>query len=139
MRHFLIVVFGCCVVLVAQAEALQTKSCTQEEAIQAETEASTLKNWDDVYRSFKQFAHCDDGAIGEGYSDVVGRLLAKDWKHVGRLLTLTSSDKKFERFVIRHVDETVPSDELKQIIKNTNSHCSSRGKRLCAQIKNAAQ
>ncbi|HEV7817019.1 MAG TPA: hypothetical protein VGP06_18215, partial [Janthinobacterium sp.] len=61
--------------------ASQNKICTREEAIQAETEASSLKDWDAVYRSFKRFSHCDDAAIGEGYSDVVGRLLTTDWAH----------------------------------------------------------
>lgn len=51
---------------------------------------------------------------------------------------LFSSDKEFERFIIKHVsDETVPADELQQIIKNAK-HCSSKGKRLCKKIKAAA-
>jgi hypothetical protein len=139
MRYYMIIVFGWCLVSPTDAETLQTKTCTQEEAMQAEAEASTLKNWDAVYRSFKKFGHCDDGAIGEGYSEVVGRLLARDWKHFNRLITLASSDAHFERFVIRHVDETVPADKLEQIIENTSASCPSRAKRLCAQIRTAAR
>jgi hypothetical protein len=76
--RYLLFIAGWCLISTCQAEDLQKKTCSQEEAIQAETEASTLKDWTAVYISFKRFSHCDDAAISEGYSDAVGRLLAKD-------------------------------------------------------------
>lgn len=138
MRIYFIV-FVWSLLLAGQAEASQNKTCTREEAIQSETEASTLSDWDAVFVSFKHFAHCDDGAIWEGYSDAVVRLLARDWEHFDRLLMLISSNKKFEHFIIRHIDETVPADELQQIIENASVRCSSKGKRLCKQIEAAAR
>jgi hypothetical protein len=42
------------------------KQCTRAEAIAAEEEAESLKNWDQIYRSYKRFSHCDDAAIAEG-------------------------------------------------------------------------
>jgi hypothetical protein len=46
--------------------------------------------------------------------------LAHDWKHIGTLGKLGASDKKFENFVLRHIDETLPTDMLKAIA-NTRS------------------
>ena len=111
------------------------KVCTREEAMQAETESSTLKDWDSVYRAFKHFAHCDDGAIGEGYSDSVARLLAQDWAHIGKANDLVSSDKKFERFVLRHIDELMSPTQAKIINENARVHCPAGVERLCKLIE----
>ena len=115
------------------AEATQ-KVCTQAEAKEAQIEAYQLNDWDSVYRSFKRFAHCDDGGIAEAYSDSVGRLLARDWKHLDALVRLTS-DPGFEEFVIRHIDETMSEDEAALVINNARQHCHSlAAKRLCKSI-----
>lgn len=114
------------------------KNCSREEAIEAETEAFTLPDWDSVYMAFGRFAHCDDGAISEGYSEAVGRLLAKDWNHFGKLYALVHGNKKFEQFVIRHIDETVPDDYLNQIIENVRQRCPKKSRQLCHLIEAAA-
>lgn len=115
------------------------KECSREEAMQAETEASSLGSWDDLFVSYQRYSHCDDGAISEGYSEAVGRLLAKDWEHFGRLFELARKHKSFEKFVIHHVDETVPSEYLQEILKNTKQHCPSNAKRFCHAIAGAAE
>ncbi len=125
-------------ILFPYASASDKKQCTREEAVQALTEANTHRDWDSFYRSFKRFGHCDTGAISEGYSDTVGRLLADDWKHFKRLHTLSSTDKKFERFVLKHIDMTVPVDVLQKIIDNTRLHCPQGTEKLCKAIEAAA-
>lgn len=115
------------------------KQCSREDAIQAEKEASTLADWDTVYKAFKRYGHCDDASIGEGYSETVGRLLAKEWQHFGRLVQLVKISKSFERFVIRHVDETVPGDDLRQIVENARMKCPLNAQRLCGLVKQAAE
>ena len=86
-----------------------------------------------MYRSFKRFAHCDEGGIAEAYSDSVGRLLARDWKHLDAFVRLTS-DPDFEEFVIRHIDETMSEDEAALVINNARLHCPPGAKRLCRSI-----
>jgi hypothetical protein len=108
--------------------------CTTEDAVRAETEASTLQTWTDVYNSYKKFGQCDDGAIGEGYSDSVARLLSEDWRNFGQLNQLTSRDKEFETFVLRHIDELMsPAQQLK-IRDNASTHCSVHTTHLCNEI-----
>jgi hypothetical protein len=132
-------VLVCSLIGLASSAIAQTRICSQQDAIQAETEASTLPDWDSVYKSFQRFGHCDDGGIGEGYSETIGRLLAKEWKHFGRLHELTRNDKKFRRFVIRHIDETLPTEYLNQIIENAQLHCPSNAKLLCGAIEKRAK
>jgi len=119
--------------LAGSAEATTQKVCTEAEIKEAQKEADQLSDWDSVYRSFKRFAHCDEGGIAEAYSDSVGRLLARDWKHVDVLLRLTS-DPAFEEFVIRHIDETMSEDEATLVINNARLHCPPGARRLCRSI-----
>ncbi len=60
-------------------------SCTHENGWQAESETDHLKSWVDLHHMYEKYAACssfDDGAIAEGHSDTVGRLLAYDWDTV---------------------------------------------------------
>jgi len=110
------------------------KPCTTSEEKQALDEADSQKDWDALHRSFIRFGHCDDGAIAEGYSDTVGRLLARDWEHIGTLGKLFVSDKKFESFVLRHIDETLPTDTLKTIANYAETSCPAYETALCRKI-----
>jgi hypothetical protein len=114
------------------------KPCTKSEAMQAEKEVDSLKNWNDIYRSYRKFSQCDDGAIAEGFSDAVGRLLSNNWDQLGRLITLAKTDKNFERFVVRHIDESLSRDTLQRISNNARSSCPAGGQRLCVLIASAA-
>ena len=118
--------------------AANQKACTTTEEEQALYQADSLKDWDAVYHSFSHFAHCDDGAIAEGYSDSVGRLLARDWKHFATLAKLVATDKKFESFVLRHIDETLPIDELKTIATNAEKSCPGHTT-LCKKLLQSAR
>ena len=134
----LIAVLALAVGMNAFAGDASKKPCTKSEAMQAEKEVDSLSDWDHVYRSYKKFSQCDDGAIGEGYSDAVGKLLANDWGQLNRLLALTKTDKGFQRFVVKHIDETLPGDTLLRISTNARSSCPAGAQRLCSLIARAA-
>lgn len=110
------------------------KRCTKDEAIRAETEASSLANWEDVHKSFERFSQCDDGAIGEGYSDAVARLLSDNWSTVDQLNRLVTNDEPFERFVLHHVDELMSPAQAQKIVDNAHAHCPMGAKRLCKTL-----
>ena len=136
LRAMVVVLIG--FILLSDASADNKKHCTREEAVQAEDAVDSLNDWDSIYQVFKRFAHCDDGAISEGYSDAVGRLLADDWAHFRRLSKLCSTSKKFRRFVLKHIDETIPVDVLQKIVDNTRLNCPAGAKELCKKIEKAA-
>lgn len=119
--------------------AANQKPCNTSEERQAFSEADGLKDWDALHRSFIRFGHCDDGAIAEGYSDTVGRLLARDWEHIGTLGKLVVSDKKFESFVLRHIDETLPTGTLKAIANHAEKSCPADETALCRKILQSTQ
>jgi hypothetical protein len=110
------------------------KVCSEEEAVKAENDIDNLKDWDSVYRSYRSFAHCDDGAIWEGYSDAVGNLLASDWKSLYKLNRLCSADKGFKPFVLKHLDILIPADTWEVIIRNATNKCPHGMRGLCKAI-----
>ena len=123
----------------ARSVPANQKPCTTAEEKQALDEADHLKDWNAVHRSFIRFSHCDNGAIAEGYSDTVGRLLAYDWGQIGILAKLIAPDDKFESFVLRHIDETLPTDMLKAITSNAKKSCPVGGTALCLKILRRTQ
>src|SRR5271157_3992972 len=110
------------------------KPCTVQEAIQAEEQASSLKSWDEVYEAYRNFSHCDDGAISEGYSDSISRLLSEEWRSTNRLNQLISNDGNFERFVLKHIDELMSPSQTAMIRENTEKKCPLHAKPLCQVI-----
>jgi hypothetical protein len=121
----------------AAADDARTRKCTEAEATQAEKDADSLSDWDQVYRSFQKFSQCDDGAIAEGYSDSVTKLLGDDWKSFDRLLALANRNESFRDFVLKHIDESVPADRLTRIANHARSDCPPGGRLLCLSIVKA--
>jgi hypothetical protein len=117
----------------------QERSCTKTEAMEAERSVSRLNNWEDIYKSFKKFRHCDDGAIAEGYSNSVVRMLARRWNRLEELIKLASTDKEFFAFVVRHIDATADKIELNMIIVNTSKDCPESATIMCSTIESAAR
>jgi len=124
-------IFAMLLVLTAGSFGSSEKQCTQEEAYQAENDTDHLKSWEDVYRSFKRYSHCDDGGIAEGYSDKISLLLAHDWGTIVKLNKLCASDKSFERFIYRHLDMTIPADIWAIMVNNAVKKCPPDAKAMC--------
>jgi hypothetical protein len=114
------------------------RPCTKSEARQAEKDVDSLSNWDGVYRAYTKFSQCDDGAIAEGYSDAVGKLLADDWANFKRFLTLSKTDRGFSRFVVRHIDATLPKEILERISTNVQSACPAGEENVCRVLADAS-
>jgi hypothetical protein len=58
---------------------------------------------------------CDDGAISEGYSDSVGRLLSDGWATISQLDKLVARDAEFGSFALGHIDETMSPAQARKI------------------------
>src|SRR5947208_10472842 len=98
------------------------RPCTQQDAITAEEQASSIQNCAELHRSYERYAQCDDGAIGEGYSDSIARLLTEKWESFDELDRLGVQDRGFERFVLRHVDELMTPEQADKIRNNSKNH-----------------
>jgi len=108
-------------------------------ARKAEEAASAVSSWGELYSAYQKYAQCDDAAVGEGFSDSVGRLLSGHGGALPELFALTTKDASFEQFVVKHVDETIPSDTLDAIQTNVRRNCPRDAVPLCRNILRAAK
>jgi hypothetical protein len=117
----------------------RNRVCTTTEAQRAEAEAETLRSWDALYVSFRRYAQCDDGAIAEGYSESVARILVGHWSKLNRLALVSDKDHAFRRFVTRHIDPTVSASDLEKIRSLANRKCAEGLERLCDELGKRAE
>jgi hypothetical protein len=74
------------------------------------------KTWRNLHELHKKYSHCDDGSIGEGFSENVVFLLANYWSDLEELSYISKKDHKFKIFVIKHIDESVNRTDLESIL-----------------------
>jgi hypothetical protein len=100
--------------------------------------ADTLRNWDALRRSYKEFGNCDDGAVAEGYRESVARIFADHWNALPRFAQLAENDPPFRAFVIRHIDTTLNTNDVEKIKKAALTHCPSGLRKTCSDIAKQA-
>lgn len=118
----------------ATPAAAKQRPCTEAEAQHAEMQAVTLRSWDDLYKSYTLYRHCDDGAIAEGYSESVARILVDHWDTLPRLGELEHSDAGFGSFVLSHIDATLTHDDIEKIKTNAKARCPSGLRLTCKEL-----
>lgn len=127
-----IALYGC---LRPNVMLAQTERPCDIEALHA---VDQLTDWSGLYDEFKRYSHCDDGALDEGWSDVVVRLLTQDWKAVSVLSRLASADTKFSDFVLLHVDELMSPEEARAIVVNARTKCPRNAEKICRALAEKA-
>lgn len=97
---------------------------------------STMKDWETIYSVYRANLPCfpDDGMYAEGYSDVIVRAFATQWKDIKTLYTLASGDSEFRVFVLRHINATTDPIELEQALSNAQSKCPTGIDTLCEEV-----
>lgn len=120
--------------LAIYALALATCCAGYAQRLPCPTLLPTLHSWGALYKSFRLYEHCDDGAVGEGYSESVARILADRWNTLPRLASLAQENVDFRRFVLKHVDATDDMNDLKKIKAKAQTQCPPRLRVLCDDL-----
>ena len=120
----------------ANTEAVR---CSEDDAKLAEDSVDVLPDWDAVAKFYDRFRQCDDGGIAEGLSDSIGKLLARERPEMDVLIRVARSRRGMERFVLRHVNETLSNDDLSAISEKLPARCERAAKHLCRDISSAAR
>jgi len=134
-----IVVLGLIVTMFsAPVGSAQKRPCTEVAGRRALDEAVMLRSWDTLYSSYKSYRQCDDGAIGEGYSESVARILVDHWNTLQQLARLAKNDAEFRAFVMKHVDATLNMDDVERIRKNSKAQCPTGLRSVCDDLAKQA-
>jgi len=116
----------------------QQRPCTIAEGRRAEMQTDALRNWDALYRWYKLYRQCDDGAVGEGYAESVARVLVDHWSTLPRLVDLAKKDAGFQRFVLLHIGATLDINDLKKIRSNAMTNCPTGSRAMCTILRREA-
>jgi hypothetical protein len=95
--------------------------------------------WDALYTSFKSYRQCDDGALGEGYSESVARLFVDRWNTLPQLSRLVRKDAGFRSFVLKHVDATLDTKDVQRIRRNARTRCPAGQREICNEVGKQAE
>lgn len=114
------------------------ESCSKEEAVAAESVAPYVESWSGLLRAFNEYKHCDDGAIGEGFSEAVAHVFGSG-SNIHELQKLAKANPKFRAFVLRHIGATLLPEQLSAIEYQASRACPTGSKNLCKQISTEVQ
>jgi len=102
--------------------------------------ASTIRDWSVLYGAYSKYKKCDDGAIAEGFTESVVRMLADDWGSTAKLGPLAKRNRRFLAFVYRHINESADEKDLEKIVENVRtSDCEGISRSICTGIKARAE
>jgi hypothetical protein len=116
----------------------QKRPCTDVEARRALTQSDTLRSWGVLCASFHRYRHCDDGGIGEGYSESVARILVDHWNTLPQLAQLEEKDAGFRAFVLKHLDATLNMDDVEKVKRNAKTRCPTGLRTVCNELAKQA-
>lgn len=124
--------------ILSGAYAPAAPGCPTDTARRAESQADRLRSWNALYNSFESYRQCDDGAIAEGYSESVARILVDHWNTLADFARLQAGNAGFRAFVLRHIDATLDNDDLYKIRRKASAECPVGLGKLCADVKKQA-
>jgi len=114
------------------------KVCTPRDANAADAMVDHLDSWAKVNLALTKYGQCDDGAIAEGNSEAIARLLVEHWTALPQLNALIKRNPPLKAFVLRHINSTLDSDDLAKISRLSTASCPARMAALCKEIASAA-
>jgi hypothetical protein len=125
-------------VLVPYWGGAQHLSCSDTDAKKAFDEADNLRSWDALYASYNKYRSCDDGAISEGYSESVARIIVDHWSTMPQLGHILKKRADFRQFVLTHIDATLDEKDLQNIKAKAASQCPPTLAKLCNEVMHQA-
>ena len=88
-----------------------------------------------MYRFYRQFKHCVDGAIAQGVDDKIQRLWTENCSSLTKMIELTNKDKDFKVFIWDHLTkESLSKENIKQIVCNARNNCPKTASKFCSVI-----
>ncbi|OOG52990.1 hypothetical protein B0E48_16795 [Rhodanobacter sp. C03] len=125
--------------LLSVSAPLHAGGCTSTQAKAADNASGSWRSWPSIFAAYQRYGQCDDGAVGEGFSDSIVHLLASNWGKLNQAQPLIARQPAFQAFIIRHIDASADSDELQNVQRYATHSCPPSATGLCRQIAGAAK
>jgi hypothetical protein len=138
MKILRVTIASACVVLVAGSIAASParaadKPCTKSDAANGERAIERDNNWNQLYRSWQDYHHCDTGAVADAYTDTLMRLMV-EWKNVEALSAAMQKDAQFKEWVHERLKSPAAKDDKPAVYSRVVASCPKGMDTLCAEL-----
>jgi len=123
---------ACGFVIAAFAAHAQDKPCGKADAAAADKAVDMVVGWNQLHKAWRDYRHCDTGAVAETYTDAVLRLMV-EWKNIDALGE-AMKDEKFKAFVVKHLKTPAAQADHDAIYSRVKASCPANHAALCAEL-----
>jgi hypothetical protein len=116
----------------------QDKPCTSADTTAAEKAVDRVVNWDQLYKAFKDYRHCDKGNVEEVFTEALLRCIV-EWKHIEGLAKPMQADKDYREFVVRHLNSPQAKPDIESVYSRAKMNCPKGLDEFCGQIASAVK
>ncbi|HYC38374.1 MAG TPA: hypothetical protein VEC19_18245 [Usitatibacter sp.] len=124
--------------IAAGAAAAQGKTCTPAESQATDKALDRVVNWDLMYKTFKEFGHCQTVMNEDLFTDALMRL-AVEWKHVDQFAKHYQGDPQFKSFVVKHMKSLTAKEDVKSLYSRAKASCPPKLDAFCADLSEVAK
>ncbi len=115
----------------------QEKACPPGEMTTAEKAVDRVTNWNQLYKAWQDYRHCDKGNVQDVFTDALLRCLV-EWKQVETLAKQVEGSADYRGFVEKHIKSPAAKDDLNSIYSRAKMSCPKGLDAFCATIAAAA-
>ena len=109
------------------------KPCTKADAANGEKAIERANNWNQLYKSWQDFRHCDTGAVADGYTDSLMRLMV-EWKGVDTLAAAMQKDPGFKEWVHARLQSPAAKDDQPAVYSRVMASCPKAMDAFCDEL-----
>jgi hypothetical protein len=122
----------------AACAAHAQKTCSTAESAAAEKALDRVVGWDQMYKTWKDYQHCDTALAEDNFTDAFMRL-AVEWKNVDQFEKVYRADPLFKAFVHKHMRSMSAKDDLKSLYSRVKQSCPPKNDAFCAELAEVAK
>lgn len=109
------------------------KPCTKADAANGAKAIERDNNFNQLYKSWQDYRHCDTGAVAEAYTDSLLRLMV-EWKGVDTLAAAMQKDAEFKDWVHARLKSPAAKDDQPAIYSRVKSSCPKAMDDFCTEL-----
>lgn len=118
--------------LAAALPAHAQKECSKAEAAAAEKAVDRVTTYATLSKAWKDYRHCDKGAVEEGFTDAILRLMV-EWKNV-EAVALDMRDPEYKKFIHSHLQSEAAKEDRESIYSRAKGSCPLTQGAFCAEL-----
>ena len=114
------------------------KPCAPNDLSAAEKAIDRVVNWQQLYKAWQDYRHCDQGNAGELFTEAILRLVVP-WKGIEELAGAMERDADYRAFVVKHLGSPEAKDDRESVNSRAKNNCPKGQDGFCDQIAKAVK